>query len=91
LTGITLGRQPHQPFNTGGGHAARVRTAPAFSTAPEPPAEAQLARQQQCKTLRPHIGIGIEVASSCGSIGQSFGDAVFDDSLAPKRRSIASE
>ena len=53
--------------------------------------KAKLVCKQQCKTLRLHIGIGIEVASSCITIGPSFGAAVGDDSIAPKRRLIASE
>ncbi len=36
------------------------------------PAKAQLVCKQQCKLLQLHIGVGIEVASSCIGIGQSF-------------------
>jgi hypothetical protein len=53
--------------------------------------KAQLVYKQQCKSLQLHVGISIEVASGCISIGQSFGVAVVDDSIAPKCRSIASE
>ena len=92
MTGITLGRHPISRHSAPAAATQLVCAQRQLSAQHRSRlVEAQPVCKQQCKTLRLHIGIGVEVASSCISIGQSFSAAVVDDSVAPKRRSIASE